>query len=114
MRNKEVAEQKVLELSKALDLKTEKVKELEYENYLLTKKNKEMNISYSKMEKDLKAKTEDVERLLDILYGTDKAKEYAKLDAEIWKDKQIKGHHIGPPVHVVRGMHNVKGKQVRF
>mmetsp|Transcript_9347 Transcript_9347/g.8249 ORF Transcript_9347/g.8249 Transcript_9347/m.8249 type:complete len:144 (+) Transcript_9347:324-755(+) len=109
---KEVAEQKVYELSKTLDKKIEKIKELEYETYLLKKKNKEMNSSYVKMEKDLKAKTEDVERLLDILYGTDKAKEYAKLDAQSWKDKQVRGYHVGPPVHVSRGMYDVKNKRV--
>ena len=58
------------------------------------------------MKNDLKAKTSDVDRLLDILYGTDKAKEYAKLDAESWSKKQVRGYHAGPPVHVVRSMYN--------
>jgi hypothetical protein len=44
--------------------------------------------------------------LLDILYGTDKAKEYAKMDAENWSKQQIRGYHVGPPVHVVRRMYN--------
>ena len=109
---KEIAELKVRKLSKTLDLKIEKIKELEYQNYILNKKNKELVASQTKMKNDLKAKTSDVQRLLDILYGTDKAKEYAKLDAESWSKKQVRGYHVGPPVHVVRSMYN--GGMVNF
>ncbi|CAI2370662.1 unnamed protein product [Moneuplotes crassus] len=103
---KEVAESKLRELTKQFDSKVEKVKQLEYENYLLQKKNKEFEQKFIKADQDLKKKTQDVERLLDILYGTDKAKEYAKLDAESWNNKQIRAYHIGPPVHVMRSMHS--------
>lgn len=102
---KEIAEAKVSQLEKQLSAKIEKVKQLEYQNYILQKQRKEEKLEFSKMKDELQKKSQDVEKLLDILYGTDKAKEYAKLDSENWSSKQIRAYHIGPPTHVARSMY---------
>ena len=58
------------------------------------------------MENELESSKADVARLMDILYGVDKAKEFAKIDQENHKERQIRGYHIGPSADVVRRMYN--------
>jgi septal ring factor EnvC (AmiA/AmiB activator) len=112
VRRKKSQRNKVYEMTKIIETKTNKIKELEYQNYMLSKEAKELKEKITKMEQELEKSKSDVGRLMDVLYGVDKAKEYAKLDAESLRTKQIQGYHVGPPVHVVRRMYN--GIRVRL
>ena len=66
----------------------------------------EIKSNSKKHEIELESCKADVSRLMDILYGIDKAKEYAKIDLEKARERKIRGYHIGPSADVVRRMYN--------
>jgi len=103
---KVIAEAKVRELTKLADSRLQKVKDLEHINFRLTKQNSEFQARFDQVDKQLESSKAEVARLMDTLYGIDKAKEYAKLDSETLKTKPIRGYHAAPTREVLKGLYN--------